>query len=134
AAVSPSYFREDGVRINDDGRLAETVNLAEVSHVAREMREAFGPFPPEVKAFVELARLRLLAGAKGVATIKEHMTDVQLSFDVALETIDYDAKRVKGLPFSVEPTTYPPGFSIKKRGLKASELVGAVIELLYLVG
>ena len=134
ARLSPTYIQDDAVRINYYGRLAETVNLAEVSHVAREMREAFGPFPPEVKAFVELARLRLLAGAKGVATIKEHMTDVQLSFDVALETIDYDAKRVKGLPFSVEPTTYPPGFSIKKRGLKASELVGAVIELLYLVG
>src|SRR5690606_40519905 len=128
AAVSPSYFREDGVRINDDGRLAETVNLAEVSHVAREMREAFGPFPPEVTAFVDLARLRLLAGAKGVATIKEHMTDVQLSFDSALEALDYDTKRMKGLSFSAEPTTYPPGFSIKKRGLKAADIPGAIME------
>lgn len=134
ARLSPTYIQDDAVRINFYGRLAETINLAEVSHVAREMREAYGPFPPEVKAFVELARLRLLAGAKGVATIKEHMTDVQLSFDAALEALDYDAKKLKGLPFSVEPTPYPPGFSIKKRGLKKEDLPGAVMELLYLVG
>ena len=134
ARLSPTYIQDDAVRINYYGRLAETINLAEVSHVAREMREAYGPFPAEVKAFVDLARLRLLAGAKGVATIKEHMTDVQLSFDTALETLDYDAKRMKSLPFSVEPTTYPPGFSIKKRGLKAADIPGAIMELLYLVG
>ncbi len=134
ARLSPTYIQDDAVRINYYGRLAETSSLAEVSQVAREMREAFGPFPPEVKAFVDLARLRLLAGGKGVATIKEHMTDVQLSFETAFETIDYDAKRMKGLAFSVEPTTYPPGFSIKKRGLKAADLPGAVMELLYLVG
>ncbi len=134
ARLSPTYIQDDAVRINYYGRLAETISLAEVSHIAREMREAYGPFPPEVKAFVDLARLRLLAGAKGVATIKEHMTDVQLSFDAALEALDYDAKRMKGLPFSVEPTTYPPGFSIKKRGLKAGDIPGAAMELLYLVG
>ena len=134
ARLSPTYIQDDAVRINYYGRLAETINLAEVSHVAREMREAYGPFPAEVKAFVDLARLRLLAGAKGVVTIKEHMTDVQLSFDTALETLDYDAKRMKSLPFSVEPTTYPPGFSIKKRGLKAADIPGAIMELLYQVG
>ncbi len=134
ARLSPTYIQDDAVRINFYGRLAETISLAEVSHIAREMREAYGPFSPEVKAFVDLARLRLLAGAKGVATIKEHMTDVQLSFDSALETLDYDAKRMKGLAFSVEPTTYPPGFSIKKRGLKAADIPGAIMELLYLVG
>lgn len=134
ARLSPTYVQDDAVRINYYGRFAEAEGLAEVNRIAREMREAFGPFPPEVKAFIELARLRLLAGAKGVATIKEHMTDVQVAFGADLESIDYDAKRLKALQFQVEPTRYPPGFSIKRRGLKDTEVPGALMELLYLVG
>jgi len=134
ARLSPSYVQDDAVRINYYGRFAEAEGLAEVSRVAREMREAYGPFPSEVRAFVELTRLRLLAGAKGVATIKEHMTDVQVAFAADLERLDYDAKRVKALAFQVEPTRYPPGFSVKRRGLKDVDVPGALMELLYLVG
>ncbi len=134
ARLSPSYVQDDDVRINYYGRFSETDSLAEVSRVARELREAYGPFPAEVKAFVELTRLRLLAGGKRVATIKEHMTDVQLSFDGELESLDYDAKALKGLKFQVEATRYPPGFSIKKRGLKPQDVPEAISEVLYLVG
>jgi len=134
ARLSPTYVQDDAVRINYYGRLASTTGLAEVNRIARGMREAFGPFPPEVKAFVELTRLRLLAGAKGVASIKEHMTDVQVSMNGALETLDYDAKRLRALAFKAEPTRYPPGFSVKKKGLKDVEVPGALMELLYLVG
>lgn len=134
ARLSPSYVQDDAVRINYYGRLAEAEGLAEVNRTAREMREAYGPFPSEVRAFIELTRLRLLAGAKGVATIKEHMTDVQVAFAADLERLDYDAKRLKALPFQVEPTRYPPGFSVKRRGLKDVDVPGALMELLYLVG
>ncbi|MEJ2668313.1 MAG: transcription-repair coupling factor [Deinococcales bacterium] len=134
ARLSPSYIADDDVRINYYGRFSETNSLAEVSRIAREMREAFGPFPDEVRAFVELVRLRLLATGKGVVTIKEHMTDVQLSFDEGLDALDFDNRRLKALPFSVEATRYPPGFSIKKRGLKAGALPGAIQDVLYLVG
>jgi len=134
ARLSPGYIADDDVRINYYGRFSETTGLAEVSRAAKEMREAYGPFPAEVKAFVELVRLRLLAGSKGVVTIKEHMTDVQLSFADGLDDIDFDNRKLKQLPFSVEATRYPPGFSIKKRGLKAEALPGAVQDVLYLVG
>ena len=134
ARLSPSYVQDDDVRINFYGRFSETDSLAEVGRVARELREAYGPFPQEVKAFVDLTRLRLLAGAKGVATIKEHMTDVQISFQGEHDAIDFDAKAVKALPFQVEATRYPPGFSVKKRGLGAGDLAGAVMDVLYTVG
>ncbi len=134
ARLSPGYIQDDELRINYYGRLAETSSLAEVSRIAKELREAYGPFPAEVKAFMDLTRLRLLAGAKGVVTIKEHMTDVQVAFAGEVGAIDYDAKRLKGLPFQVEATRYPPGFSIKKRGQSSEALPGAVTELLYLVG
>ncbi|HZJ09062.1 MAG TPA: transcription-repair coupling factor, partial [Trueperaceae bacterium] len=134
ARLSPSYVQDDDVRINYYGRFAETDSLAEVSRIAKELREAYGPFPADVKAFVELTRLRLLAGGKRVATIKEHMTDVQLSFDGDLDSLDFDAKALKALSFQVEATRYPPGFSIKKRGLKAEDLPGAISDVLYVVG
>ena len=134
ARLSPGYINDDDVRINYYGRLAETGSLAEVSRIAKELREAYGPFPAEVKAFMDLTRLRLVAGAKGVATIKEHMTDVQVAFAGEVEAIDYDAKRLKSLPFQVEATRDPPGFSIKKRGQSGEALPGVVTELLYLVG
>lgn len=132
ARLSPSYIQDDDVRIAWYGRLAETGSLAEVARIARELRETFGPMPDEVKAFVELVKLRLLAGGKGVASIKEHMTDIEVAFSG--ETVDYDARALRDLPFTVEPTRYPPGFSIKKRGLKDSMLVDAVSRVLYACG
>ncbi len=135
ARLSPTYVQDDDVRVNFYGRFAETDSLAEVARIAKELREAYGPFPAEVKAFVELTRLRLLAGAKGVATVKEHMTDVHVTFQGDdLDVIDYDVKALRQLPFQVEATRYPPGFSIKKRGLKSADLPGYVTDLLYVVG
>jgi transcription-repair coupling factor (superfamily II helicase) len=132
ARLSPSYIQDDDMRIEYYGRLGEATGLAEVSRIARELRERYGPLPQDVKTFIELVKLRLLATAKGVATIKEHMTDIQLSF--TQETLDYDAKRLKELPFTAEPTRYPPGFSIKKRGLNSEALVDAISQVLYLCG
>jgi len=132
ARLSPSYVADDDARIAFYGRLSETDSLAEVGRIQREMRERYGPLPPEVQAFTELVKLRLLAAQKGVATITEHMTDVQLSFEQ--ESLDYDARKLKALPFTAEATRYPPGFSIKKRGLKAGELLGAINDVLYLCG
>lgn len=132
ARLTPAYIQDDDVRIAFYGRLAETASLAEVGRISRELREQFGPMPPEVKAFVELVKLRLLAGAKGVASIKEHMTDLELAFKS--ETVDYDARLIRELPFSVEPTRYPPGFSIKKRGLAREDYLDAISRVLYACG
>ena len=120
ARLSPSYIQEDDMRIEYYGRLSETQSLATVSRLAKELRERYGPIPQEVKSFIDLVKLRILATDKGVATIKEHMTDIQLSFDH--ENLDYDALGIKKLPFNIEPTRYPPGFSIKKTRTQARKL------------
>jgi transcription-repair coupling factor (superfamily II helicase) len=130
--LSPSYIGDDDQRIGYYGRFAETDSLAEVGRIARELREAYGPFPDEVKAFVELVKLRLLAGERGVVSIKEHMTDIEIAFGG--DSVDYDARRIRELPFAVEPTRYPPGFSIKKRGLAAGEIAAAISSVLYACG
>jgi transcription-repair coupling factor (superfamily II helicase) len=130
ARLSPSYVADDDERVSYYGRMAEATTLADLSQVVRALRERYGPFPSEVKAFVELSKLRLLASSRGVASITEHMTDVQIAFHAA--SVDYDARRIKALRFTVEPTRYPPGFSIKKRGLgEGAQLLGAITDVLF---
>jgi transcription-repair coupling factor (superfamily II helicase) len=89
--------------------------------------------PSEVKAFIDLVKLRILALEKSVSSIKESLTEINIVFDKNADALDYDAKAMKELPHSIEPKKYPPGFSLKKRGLKADELVEAVTRILYLV-
>ncbi|MDF1522870.1 MAG: CarD family transcriptional regulator, partial [Trueperaceae bacterium] len=50
ARLSPTYVADDDARIGFYGRFAEATGLAAVSRLARELREAYGPFPSEVKA------------------------------------------------------------------------------------
>src|SRR5690625_1525827 len=129
ARLSPSYIGDDDRRIAFYGRLAEADNLAKVSRLAREMREEFGPFPDEVRAFVELAKLRLLAADRGVASIQEHMTDIEIAF--AVDSVDYVARKLRGRASSVEATRYPPGFKIRKRELSGRQVIEAISSVLY---
>ncbi|MBA2668697.1 MAG: transcription-repair coupling factor [Trueperaceae bacterium] len=130
ARLSPGYVADDAARVGYYGRLAEAATLADLSNVTRELRERYGPFPSEVRAFIDLAKLRLLAAGRGVASITEHMTDVQISFHDAV--VDYDPRRIKELRFTVAATRYPPGFSIKKRGIgEGAQLLGAITDVLF---
>ena len=61
ARLSPSYIADDDARIGFYGRLSETNSLAEVGRTAKELREAYGPLPAEVKTFIDLIKVRLLA-------------------------------------------------------------------------
>lgn len=134
ARIPPSYIADDDVRINFYGRLGETTRLAELATIRKEMREQFGPFPTEVRTFLDITRLRLVAAAKGVAAIKEHLTDIQLSFEQDFESLDYDPKRMRELPVKVTATRYPPGFSMKKARVKPETFASHLLDILYLVG
>jgi transcription-repair coupling factor (superfamily II helicase) len=134
ARLSPSYIQNDELRIEYYGRLSEAEGLAEVVRIAKQLREEFGPMPNEVKAFIDLVKLRILALEKNVSSIKETMTEIQMVFGTPFENLDYDAKAMKELPFGVEPKRYPIGFTLKKRGIKPEELLEAISRILYLVG
>ncbi|MBF6594101.1 MAG: transcription-repair coupling factor [Thermaceae bacterium] len=114
------------------GRLAECKNLAGLSRIARELKERYGPAPEEVENFLALTRLRLLSESKGVVSITEDMLYLQIALE--RPSFDYDAAALRGLPFRAETTQYPPGFRIPKKAVKPSEYVGAISEVLYLVG
>ncbi len=111
-------------------RFAEAESLAEVSRLVRELRERYGPLPEEAENFVNLTRLRLVAERKGVVSIAEGLTHLEVVFP--RYPLDYDARGLKGLPFRVEPTQYPPGFRLEKKGLRPRDYPEALMEALYL--
>ena len=134
ARLPASYLANDDDRIATYGMFAEASGLADVARIAKDLRSRLGPFPPEVKAFVDLVKLRLLAESKGVASIKEHRSDVQISFKAQFDELDYDPQKLRQFDVPVEATRYPPGFSITKRGIKSADLPSLLQRILYTVG
>jgi transcription-repair coupling factor (superfamily II helicase) len=132
ARLPNDYIPDDAERIAAYGRFAQAKGLAELARLVRSLRDGYGPLPTEVRNFADLAKLRLLAASKGVASIVAHMTDVQVAFHAA--AIDYDARAVRDLPATVERTQYPPGFSVKRRGVDGPRMLGILMDLLYACG
>ncbi|RDI96495.1 transcription-repair coupling factor [Meiothermus sp. QL-1] len=132
ARLTPEYIPSPAARSRYYGRLAECKNLAQLSRLVKELKERYGPAPEEVENFLALTRLRLLAEGRGVVSITEDLIYLQIAF--AKPGFDYDAKALRELPFRVEPTQYPPGFRIPKKGLQGRGVVQALSEVLYLVG
>ncbi|MGC8876760.1 transcription-repair coupling factor [Thermus sp.] len=111
-------------------RFAEAKSLAEVSRLVRELKERYGPLPEEAENFVNLTRLRLVAERKGVVSITESLTHLEVVFP--RHPLDYDARGLKSLPYRVELTQYPPGFRLEKKGLRPRDYPEALLEVLYL--
>lgn len=132
ARLTPEYIPSPAARSRYYGRLAEAKNLAQLSRIVKEIKERYGPAPEEVDNFLSISKLRLLAESKGVVSITEDLMYIQVAFDRS--TLDYDAKALRALPFRAEPTQYPPGFRIPKKGLAPSDYVQSLSDLLYLVG
>ncbi len=132
ARLTPDYIPSPEARSRFYGRLAETRNLAQLSRSAKELKERYGPAPQEVENFLALTKLRLVAESRGVVSITEDMLHLQIAFETS--RLDYDAKALRALPFRVEPTQYPPGFRIAKKGLRPEEYVQALSDVLYLAG
>ncbi|AFV76570.1 transcription-repair coupling factor Mfd [Thermus oshimai JL-2] len=112
------------------GRFAQVRGLAELSRLVRELKGRYGPLPEEAENFVELARLRLVAEKKGVRSITESLTHLEVVF--GHWPLDYDARGLKHLPQRAEITQYPPGFRLEKRGLKPKDYPEALLQALYL--
>jgi transcription-repair coupling factor (superfamily II helicase) len=131
ARLTPEYIPSTDSRSRYYGRLAETKSLAQLARIAKELGERYGEMPGEVANFLGLSKLRLLAESKGVVSISENMTHIQIVLD--RWPLDYDAKGLRGLPFRAELTQHPAGFRIEKRGLKPEQYAGYISDLLYLV-
>ena len=129
ARLEPMYIPEEVERIEYYGRLSESTSLSEISRVEREMKSRHGIVPREVQNFLDLARLRVIGTAKKVVSINETMTQLNVVFGV--QSLDYDARRMKELPYKIEVTRYPQGFKLEKKGLKPDEYAKVILEVLH---
>ena len=63
------YIEEDVQRMSLMKRFAEAQDMRVVRALEDEMRDCFGPPPPEAKEFVSTAALRVACAAAGIARI-----------------------------------------------------------------
>ncbi|MBP5285570.1 MAG: transcription-repair coupling factor, partial [Kiritimatiellae bacterium] len=63
------YIEDDAQRLGLLRRFAEARDEAEVRTLAREMRDRFGPPPPDAAQFVQVARLRTFCAKAGISQV-----------------------------------------------------------------
>ncbi len=115
ARIPPEFVPDVAERSRIYAELARARGLAEVARLERRLARERGPLPEEARNYFRLARIRLLALRRGVRSITEDPSRVQLV--VSAYPPAHDPRRLAELPFAVEVTRYPPGFSIPKAGL-----------------
>jgi transcription-repair coupling factor (superfamily II helicase) len=79
-AIPVSYVPEPVVRINLYARLQRLMDLDAIDELREEFLDRFGERPPEVEKLLAIARLRLLAGALGIAKIDAGPAGIALTF------------------------------------------------------
>ncbi|MGE0377015.1 MAG: transcription-repair coupling factor, partial [Planctomycetaceae bacterium] len=89
AFIPDAYVPPGRQKIEVYRRISGTVNIAELEDVAREIRDRFGPPPPEVQRLIVLRELQILADARGIEAIR--LEDRFTVFDYA------DSQRIHDL-------------------------------------
>jgi len=69
AFLPDSYISDSGQKLHLYRRLSKMKTRAEVEELRRELRDRFGPIPPEAQALLDGATLRLLAQGLGVERV-----------------------------------------------------------------
>ena len=69
ARLSSAYIEEEGARLSLMKRFAEAQDAREVNALKTEMRDRFGPLPPEAETFVHVAKLRCACAAHHVTNL-----------------------------------------------------------------
>ena len=64
--IPPDYVISSKQRLGIFKRLASTRRLPQLDELREEMRDLYGPSPPEVEAMFETARLKILSRAAGI--------------------------------------------------------------------
>ncbi len=69
ARLSATYIEEEGARLSLMKRFVEAQDAREVNALKNEMRDRFGPLPPEAEEFVLVAKLRCACAAHHVTNL-----------------------------------------------------------------
>jgi transcription-repair coupling factor (superfamily II helicase) len=81
------YLREPEHRLEFYRRLAQARQPADLTSLKKELRDRFGPLPPAVELLLGVHELRILAAAKGVASVEVVEGKVKLTRNRDLITV-----------------------------------------------
>jgi transcription-repair coupling factor (superfamily II helicase) len=75
-----AYIADDDTKLDLYRRLARAVASGEIDELRQEMRERFGPLPPEADRLLDLSRLRVLGGSLGIQHILVRGDEARVTF------------------------------------------------------
>jgi transcription-repair coupling factor (superfamily II helicase) len=128
AFLPDSYISDSGQKLHLYRRLSKMESRAEVEDLRRELRDRYGPIPPEAEAVLDGATLRLLAQGLGVERVLLRGREGRVSFlpgvVPALSRLD---KPLEDRQVQVEVKRMDP-LSLVLRQAGAQELAGTLME------
>jgi transcription-repair coupling factor (superfamily II helicase) len=80
AFLPDEYITDAGQKLHLYRRLSRLTHAGEAIALAAEIRDRYGPLPPEVQRLLHAARLRLLGASLGVERILIHGDDARVTF------------------------------------------------------
>ena len=112
AHLPDSYVADDDAKLDLYRRLARAEQACEIQAVREELRDRFGPLPPEAERLLLVAELRALGGHVGLETVLIKGDEARLTFrrdaaprltglQVALEAVQFEADVRRAVPLSL---------------------------------
>jgi len=112
AHLPDSYVADDEAKLDLYRRLARAEQPCEIQPVREELRDRFGPLPPEAERFLLVAELRALGAQAGLETVLIKGDEARLTFrrdasprlaglQIALERVQFEADVRRAVPLSL---------------------------------
>ena len=80
AHLPENFVADDDAKLDLYRRLARAVTSGDIDQLRDEMRERFGPLPPEAATLLDMARLRVLGAALGLQHVLVRGNEARLTF------------------------------------------------------
>jgi transcription-repair coupling factor (superfamily II helicase) len=112
AHLPDAYVSDDDTKLDLYRRLARAEQPGEIHAVRDELRDRFGPLPPEAERLLLVAELRALGARAGLETVLIKGDEARLTFrrdatprlaglQVALEAVQFEADVRRAVPLSL---------------------------------
>ena len=124
------YIASQSVKLDLYRRLGVARDAAAVDELRLEVRDRFGPLPPEAEAYFAVARLRLLGAPLGAEGILVHGEEARISFRAdAVPRLKPLAAAFRDVQFEVDVRRVQP-LSIKLTRLGGATLLDGLVRAL----
>jgi len=80
ARLPDGYVPDDDVKLDLYRRLARVESAGDIDGLREELRDRFGPLPPEAETLLDMARLRVLGGLLGLQHVLVRGDEARLTF------------------------------------------------------